>query len=88
LAGFSFSLYVFHVPIILCLRATKLYDPKTLFDWMVGFVAILGTVYFLALGTEQKKAAWQLLLDRLYSRISNLFGFHMGGTHRQHANRS
>jgi peptidoglycan/LPS O-acetylase OafA/YrhL len=69
LAGFSFSLYVFHVPVILFARAAGLYDPEVTWQSLLAAGAIVLTIYLLSLVSEQKKAVWYAFLDHRYRAL-------------------
>lgn len=58
-AGFSFSLYLFHVPIILFLKSTKIYSPDSIVQSSLAALFVIFLCYFLAKLTEDKKSFWR-----------------------------
>lgn len=61
-AGFSFSLYLFHVPLILFLRASGIYDSESFLQSVMAAGVIIFIIYLLATVTEHKKDFWQNLV--------------------------
>jgi peptidoglycan/LPS O-acetylase OafA/YrhL len=57
-AGFSFSLYLFHVPLILLFRALGLYEPTSIFQSLIAAAVVILVIYLLATVTEHKKSFW------------------------------
>ena len=67
-AGRSFSLYLFHLPILICLRAAMLrFCPDASPFWMLPVLAVC--VLALAEISERRKAAWLRLFRRAWSGI-------------------
>jgi peptidoglycan/LPS O-acetylase OafA/YrhL len=65
LASSSFSLYLFHVPLILAARSARLYNPNSLPQCVMAALAILLTIRALARVTEHKKHVWHALIGKV-----------------------
>jgi len=67
LAGATFSLYLFHLPILIFINAVL---PLRQDSWTFRLILVAGTlalVFLLAELTERRKAGWRQLFDRLAS---------------------
>ena len=64
-AGFTFSLYLYHVPLIHLARDFMHLEQRTGVELSVVVLGILGIVVMLGSITEQQKAPWQRLFTRL-----------------------
>ena len=62
-AGASFSLYLFHQPVVIFLISVLPVDPGRSFGTVVIVVAALALVLALAEFTERRKRAWQRLFE-------------------------
>jgi peptidoglycan/LPS O-acetylase OafA/YrhL len=65
LADGTFSIYCFHVPLLLLLRATGLYDPARWIDAAAAAVLVVFACLLLSFATERRKSVW----TRLWARI-------------------
>ncbi|WP_084197596.1 acyltransferase family protein [Solimonas soli] len=68
-AGSSFSLYLFHVPIIVLFSAFGLFSIN-LAVTAISAVAIFAFTLLLALVTEHRKAFWRMLFEKLLPQVS------------------
>lgn len=68
-AGFSFSLYVFHVPMILFARAAGYYDPGVPLQCAAIFAAIVASIYLLTFLSESRKSDWYGFLNGRYKML-------------------
>lgn len=57
-AAGSFSLYLFHVPLILLSRSFGWYEPGSPSHWLAAAASVLMVCYALAAVTEARKAHW------------------------------
>lgn len=64
LAGFSFSIYLYHVPLILFIRSARLYPPDSLAGCVAAAVLVLLCCHRLATFTEHRKIAWLTWVKR------------------------
>lgn len=64
LAGFSFSIYLYHVPLILVIRAARLYPPDSLPGCVAAAALVLLCCHRLATVTEHRKMAWLMWVQR------------------------
>jgi peptidoglycan/LPS O-acetylase OafA/YrhL len=71
-AGFSFSLYLYHVPLILFLKATHVYATDSPGECVAAAVVVLSCVYLLATITEHKKHIWLKLVRATFSALPTL----------------
>lgn len=65
LAAATFSVYCFHVPLLLLLRAIGAYRPDSPWSALAGAVLVLAACMVLSLATEAQKRSWVLLWTRL-----------------------
>lgn len=65
LAGATFSIYCFHVPLLLLFRAMDLYRPDAPWSAFGGALAVLVSCLALSLVTERQKKPWMVLWARL-----------------------
>jgi len=72
MANGSFALYLFHVPLILLLRALKIYDPTSVMQSAAAALALLSTCHLLSLVTEANKRPWVQLANRCLQSIASL----------------
>ena len=63
-AGSSFSLYLFHVPLILFVRSSGIYDSKNIGQVLLAAIAVFSMAYFLALFSEHRKKWWSVQIAR------------------------
>ena len=64
-AGFSFSMYSYHVPIILFLSATGLFNTDSTAASLLLMVTTIAVIYLLSLFTESRVKQLRLVLDRM-----------------------
>lgn len=57
-ANCSFSIYLYHVPLVLLFRASGLYNPQSLPQSMLAGLLTLASCFLLATVTEHRKNAW------------------------------
>lgn len=68
LAGGSFALYLFHLPLVLLLKSTSIYNPGV---WWQGLLAALVTLvmcHSLSKATEAQKQPWVRLMEKVLLR--------------------
>ncbi|HZR35834.1 MAG TPA: acyltransferase [Nevskia sp.] len=63
-AGFSFSLYLLHVPLIIFFRALGVYDTGSLLQVLLFSVVILAVIFGISLFTEKRKDLWSRWISR------------------------
>jgi peptidoglycan/LPS O-acetylase OafA/YrhL len=73
MAGFSFTLYLLHVPLLLFVRATSLYDPGSVSQSMAAASAVFAMTYLIARLTENRKDSWLQLVRALWSAAAALW---------------
>lgn len=66
----GFSLYLFHVPLILFLKATHIYAMDSPLGCAVAAMIVLVCVYLLAIITEHKKHFWLKVVRATFAAIS------------------
>jgi peptidoglycan/LPS O-acetylase OafA/YrhL len=71
-ANFSFSLYLYHVPLIILLRATSLYDTKAVAQSLVVAMVVIFCCYLLATITEHKKYIWLKAIRATFAAFPTL----------------
>jgi peptidoglycan/LPS O-acetylase OafA/YrhL len=71
-ADLSFSLYLFHVPLILFLKATHIYETNSPVGCAVAAVGVLFCVYVLATITEHKKDLWLKIVRATFAALPTL----------------
>lgn len=57
--NYSFTLYAFHVPVLLLLRATGMYDPTDIVQVVAVGLLVIAICWAISLGTEQRKSEWR-----------------------------
>jgi len=65
MAGFSFSLYLFHVPLILFIDSLRFFNNKSAFSSIVFFAFVLLLTYILSLYTEKKLPIYRKVFDTI-----------------------
>jgi peptidoglycan/LPS O-acetylase OafA/YrhL len=69
LAGFSFTLYLFHWPILLLAKSAGIAAGHSMTLFALGIGAILALCYVISLGTEAQRDAAKAGLQLLYARM-------------------
>jgi peptidoglycan/LPS O-acetylase OafA/YrhL len=64
-AGFSFSIYSYHVPVILFLSATGIFNTASAASAFLLMCTAIAAIYLLSLFTESKARQLRLAIDRL-----------------------
>lgn len=64
-AGFSFSLYVYHVPLILLLRSTGIFNTSAPVQATMMAMVVVMLIYGIATITEHRKRAWRNFINFL-----------------------
>jgi peptidoglycan/LPS O-acetylase OafA/YrhL len=70
LASTSFSLYLYHFPCLVLIRACFPYDKTDTFSKLAVLLSVFLVCYGLAQVTEKKKTVWVNILSRLWLRVS------------------
>jgi len=65
----SFSVYLYHVPLILLFRASGIYNPQSLTQSAAAGGATLACCYLLATLTEHRKHAWLRFIEAVGARL-------------------
>lgn len=68
LAGGTFSIYCFHVPLMLLLRATGVYAASNLMQAMFATVLVVTACLLLSIPTERRKGAWTRFWTKMLHR--------------------
>lgn len=63
-AGFSFSLYAFHLPIVALARSSGVYNLASPWQAALAFIGIVAVCWVLSLMTERRKRAWRAIANR------------------------
>jgi peptidoglycan/LPS O-acetylase OafA/YrhL len=63
-ASSTFSIYLFHFPLLCLVCATPLYHRDSRFDFCVAFLVVVGLSFGLSRVTEAKKSVWHSWLVR------------------------
>lgn len=71
-AGYTFSIYLFHYPVLQLLAATGWFDPRSSLSISLLFIATLGVCRTLGNYTEQRKEFARALLQSLILRAHRL----------------
>jgi peptidoglycan/LPS O-acetylase OafA/YrhL len=66
-AGFTFSLYLYHFPLLLMYSVLLGHDPASASDQAVLYGVTLATCWGLGLVTERKKGFYRAMIDRAWS---------------------
>lgn len=69
LAGFSFTLYLFHWPILLLAKSAGIVAGPSIVLFALGIAAVLAVCYAISLGTEAQRDAAKARLQMLYGRL-------------------
>lgn len=64
-AGFSFTLYLMHVPLILFMRSLGIYDPRSWVQGAMAAMVLLFLCFAFAEVTEHRKKFWRDLIGQL-----------------------
>jgi len=67
-AGFSFSLYLFHLPIIALLRSTHIYNPESAAQSISAAALVFFLCHLISTRTERNKAAWRVALHDSFEK--------------------
>jgi peptidoglycan/LPS O-acetylase OafA/YrhL len=67
LAAATFSIYLFHLPLLWFLCASPVYHRNQPIDLILAFTLVLTICFALSRVTEAKKDGWRRLLARLQS---------------------
>lgn len=70
-AGFSFSIYMFHTPLLLLLENTVFVETHNYFAFYAAMLITLSVCYALSLFTEKKKNVVSNLLYKVFSHRKN-----------------
>ena len=70
MAGFTFSLYLYHLPLLLVFSVVLDHDPASAFDQAILYTLTLVTVWLLGLFTEQKKDVFREVIDRAWNVVT------------------
>ena len=70
-AGMTFSLYMFHVPVILVLRSLDAYDASRLAPSVLAAGVALAACYGLSRVTERRKDVWHNAIAYVRSRLAS-----------------
>lgn len=68
LAGGSFALYLFHLPLIYLLKASQVYKPESWRQCLFAALSILAACHLLSKITESNKRPWVSISERLLTR--------------------
>jgi len=69
-AGATFSLYLFHYPILTFLYALPFYEPANPMHWVVIFAVTIMACFALAEISERRLSAWRLIFDRIFKALT------------------
>lgn len=69
LAGGSFALYLFHLPLIYLLKASHVYKPESGCQSIFAALSILAACHFLSKITEANKRPWVSISEHLLRRV-------------------
>ena len=69
-AGATFSLYLFHYPILTFLYALPFYNPANPIHWALIFVVTIIACFALAEISERRLSAWRIIIDRIFNALT------------------
>jgi peptidoglycan/LPS O-acetylase OafA/YrhL len=71
-AGFTFTLYLFHYPILLALKAARGSQPPSLIEGLGVIAVTLVGVWLVAFGTERQLPRWKQMARAVVARASRV----------------
>lgn len=74
-AGFSFSLYAFHVPLVVLARSTGWYDPTDGGSCIIVALMIIGFCWLLSLFTERRKAWFRNMARWIGQKVQSAINY-------------
>jgi peptidoglycan/LPS O-acetylase OafA/YrhL len=69
IASHTFSLYLYHFPLLVFLTATGMFDPQNAGSVFLELILILGFILLLSAFTESKRHVWRQAFDHVWLKI-------------------